>query len=329
MTSDIEKDANVYTSDRSGVTTEDEFFNELLNAPPEFEDCLIPDKCPNEFVALEHLTRCLNRRFCTYPAVFMGPLKDALIEALSPKDINERRPLLVYINNDKSVYTNLFCKQLLCNEKTVEYLMSNYVLWAWDVTYESNERKLNDILKNAFAPWSINKQFQSDAIDQYPLLFVVYRDINGAFTFRYLLEGSNKKQSLNEFLNSLSEFKTQFYTYEQQMEAAKEEAKRQTLLNLFQSRSVHDRRRDRHFLRSISMLPHSNNNNQLNVNQSKFARLYSGDIHMSSHKPFSGQYPTTEDLKRAFEQCEFESDDADDEDEERTPTVGHSKPKFP
>jgi hypothetical protein len=78
-----------------------------MDAPPEFEDhlsmkkkrrfvglkfrfkCLVPDKCKNESEALEHLTKCLNRRFNAYPAVFMGTLKDAVKEAFSQKETTE------------------------------------------------------------------------------------------------------------------------------------------------------------------------------------------------------------------------------------------------
>jgi hypothetical protein len=39
------------------------------------------------------------------------------------------------------MYSNLFCKQLLCHEKIIDYLLNNYVLWAWDVTFQSNGEK--------------------------------------------------------------------------------------------------------------------------------------------------------------------------------------------
>jgi len=50
---------------------------------------LVPDQCKNELEGIEHLIKCLNRRFNAYPVVFMGTLKDALKEAFSPKEIKE------------------------------------------------------------------------------------------------------------------------------------------------------------------------------------------------------------------------------------------------
>jgi hypothetical protein len=49
------------------------------------------------------------------------------------------------VNNDKSLYSNLFCKQLLCHDKIIEFLLNNYVLWAWDVTFQSNGEKYEEI----------------------------------------------------------------------------------------------------------------------------------------------------------------------------------------
>jgi hypothetical protein len=336
--SDVEQSDGLHTDDRSNVTTDDEFYNVLVNAPPEFEDRLIPDECQNEIIGIEHLTKCLNRRFNAYPAVFMGTLKEALKEAFNQKEITERRPLLIYVNNDKSVYTNLFCKQLLCNEKTIEYLMDNYVLWAWDITFESNARKLNEMCKAIFPPWTPEKEFHTNMIEQYPLLIGIYRDINGDHSFQRLIEGSNKKPNINEFFADLIEFKEKFHTSEQQLEKAKEEAKQQMLLNLFQSRDIHRRSKhhhDRDFLRSISMLPHHSYEHNLNPRHVEFSRLVSEGVDMPKNPNayLASNLLNKDELMRTFEQLHMDSDDDDDADDEdddyRTPTVDHPAPKFP
>jgi len=332
--SDVEQSDSAQIGDKSNATTDDEFFNELMAAPPEFEDHLIPDQCKNEVEGIEHLTKCLNRRFTAYPAIFPGTLKEALREAFSQKEITERRPLLLYVNNDKSVYTNLFCKQLLCNDTIIEYLMDNYVLWAWDITFESNGQKLNDMCKPVFAPWTTEKQFSTNAIDQYPLLIGIYRDINGDYSLNRLIEGSKNKPNVNEFLVSLKEFKEKFDTSEKELEKAKEEAKQQMLLNLFQSRDIHRRSKhhpDREFLRSISMYPHRDYDRNLNPHHAQFTRLLSGDIGMrQSSKEYFTHHPLSEEeMMRTFHQLHMDSDDADDEDDEPTPTVERPSPKFP
>ncbi|CAF3753984.1 unnamed protein product [Adineta steineri] len=334
-TSNIEKDDSTHTSDRSTVTTDDEFFDELMDVPPEFEDCLIPDKCQNEITALEHLTKCLNRRFNAYPVVCMGTLENAVKEAFGSTDINKRCPLLIYVNNDKSIYTNLFCKQLLCNDKIIEYLMSNYVLWAWDVTYESNGQKLNEMCKTIFAPWTTDKRFDTNALDNYPLLLAINRDTDGNYVFNRLIEGSDKKLSTTEFLDCLTEFKDKFISNEQQLEKAKEDAKQRRLFDLLCSRDIHRQAKHskgRDFLRSMSMLPHMGHDNISSRRAAQFTRLLSGDVNMHQNPDefFSGNFPNREDIINAFEQFQMVAEDADDEeDDDRTPTVERPSVKFP
>jgi hypothetical protein len=87
-----------------------------MDAPPEFEDrlsmkkniyrieiylfefFLVPDQCKNELEGIEHLIKCLNRRFNAYPVVFMGTLKDALKEAFSQKEITEVKKKLIFLD---------------------------------------------------------------------------------------------------------------------------------------------------------------------------------------------------------------------------------------
>jgi hypothetical protein len=75
--------------------------------------------------------------------------------------------------------------------------------------------------KSIFAPWTNDKQFNTNSIDQYPLLIAVSRDINGDYIFNRLIEGSNKKPNLSEFLNSLMDFKEKFDISEKELEKAK------------------------------------------------------------------------------------------------------------
>ncbi len=42
--------------------------------------------------------------------------------------------MFIYLHHDSSILSNIFCSQLLCSESVVNYLTSNYVCWAWDLT---------------------------------------------------------------------------------------------------------------------------------------------------------------------------------------------------
>jgi len=75
--------------------------------------------------------------------------------------------------------------------------------------------------KPVFAPWTDEKQFNTNSIDQYPLLIGIYRDTNGDYLFDRLIEGSNKKLNVDEFLACLIEFKDKFDLSENQLEKAR------------------------------------------------------------------------------------------------------------
>lgn len=75
--------------------------------------------------------------------------------------------------------------------------------------------------KNVFPPWTSDKQFNTNSIDQYPLLIGINRDLNSDYVLNRLIEGSNKKPNADEFLASLIEYKDKFDTCEQQCEKAK------------------------------------------------------------------------------------------------------------
>ncbi len=103
----IESDIEQEESACSSATTDDEFYNELMAAPAEFEDHLsernirwrnililiidsiVLDGCKDDIIGIEHLTSCLNRRYNSCPVVFTGTLKDSIKEAFNSKDIKE------------------------------------------------------------------------------------------------------------------------------------------------------------------------------------------------------------------------------------------------
>jgi hypothetical protein len=79
------------------------------------------------------------------------------------------------------------------------------------------------------------------------------------------------------------------------------------------------------------MFPHSDYDKNLNPRHPQFNRLLSSHIGMRqlSNEFFSNDPISKEDVMRTLEQFHMNPDDADDEDDDRTPTVDHPAPKFP
>lgn len=58
-----------------------------------------------------------------------------------PLSCSQRKLLAIYLHNDDSVLSNVFCSQMMCADSIVAYLSQNFITWAWDVTKEANKAR--------------------------------------------------------------------------------------------------------------------------------------------------------------------------------------------
>lgn len=112
-----------------------------------------------------------------HPGFFLGPLRDALAEAAG-QTVMERRPLLIYLHHDSSILANIFCSQILCSEQLVSYINQNFVIWPWDMSFESNRQRFVNMLVQHFGNTAANtiSKFRDG---QYPLLLIVMKSKAG------------------------------------------------------------------------------------------------------------------------------------------------------
>lgn len=59
---------------------------------------------------------------------------------------SQRKLLAVYLHNDDSVLSNVFCSQMMCADSIVSYLSQNFITWAWDVTKEANKARYSRLI---------------------------------------------------------------------------------------------------------------------------------------------------------------------------------------
>ncbi|GAA6106182.1 FAS-associated factor 1 isoform X1 [Tachysurus ichikawai] len=109
---------------------------------------MMPENSENEGDALLHFTSEFSSRYgeC-HPVFFIGSLEAASQEAFYGK-ARDRKLLAIYLHNDDSVLSNVFCSQMMCAESIVSYLSQNFITWAWDVTKEANKarrRKVREV----------------------------------------------------------------------------------------------------------------------------------------------------------------------------------------
>ncbi|KAJ8376474.1 hypothetical protein SKAU_G00070540 [Synaphobranchus kaupii] len=133
---------------------------------------MMPENTENEGDALLHFTAEFSTRYgdC-HPVFFIGSLEAASQEAFFGK-ARDRKLLAIYLHNDESVLTNVFCSQMMCAESIVSYLSQNFITWAWDVTKEANKARLLTMCTRHFGS-VVAQTIRTYKTDQFPLLLIV------------------------------------------------------------------------------------------------------------------------------------------------------------
>ncbi|KAH3697404.1 FAS-associated factor 1-like [Dreissena polymorpha] len=135
---------------------------------------LIPETVKDETEALEHFTREFRDRYgeC-HPVFYVGSLDNAIRDALLCS-AKERKLLAIYLHHDTSIFSHVFCSQTLCNEGIVNFITSNFLTWAWDMTLETNSARLITMATRHFGSVAAN-QIRSYKPDNLPVILIISR----------------------------------------------------------------------------------------------------------------------------------------------------------
>ncbi|KAK3580967.1 hypothetical protein CHS0354_006994 [Potamilus streckersoni] len=133
---------------------------------------LMPESVNDEMEALEHFTREFRERYgeC-HPVFYVGSLDNAIKDSLSCK-AKDRKMLAIYLHHDGSILSNVFCSQILCSEGVVNYLTSNFTVWAWDMTHETNSDRLFTMATRHFGS-VVATQVRGYQPDDLPVLLII------------------------------------------------------------------------------------------------------------------------------------------------------------
>ncbi|KAH8347984.1 hypothetical protein KR084_002913, partial [Drosophila pseudotakahashii] len=72
------------------------------------------------------------------PDFFVGSLEGAK-QLACLRSAKERKLLAIYLHHGKSILINVFCDQLMKHESIIQTFKEKFVLYGWDMTYESNK----------------------------------------------------------------------------------------------------------------------------------------------------------------------------------------------
>lgn len=194
---------------------DDDFFVEEVGTRK--TEPLIPDNVEDEIVgSLTFIERFTARYGPIHPAFFQGTLEEAIQEACN-KPAKDRKILAIYLHHDASVLTNVFCTQLLGFESVMQIFENNFVLWGWDLTFESNLNRLQQSVAHnlgAVAAMSLRNM----PSDRLPALVQIMR-IRSSTDIFSVVHGN---VGVNELLSSLIEA-VEVFTEHQRVEMREEQ----------------------------------------------------------------------------------------------------------
>ncbi|KAK1801201.1 hypothetical protein P4O66_022890, partial [Electrophorus voltai] len=142
------------------------------------EDAVIRRLCERRFSSAHRADR-LSSSFPSLVPSFITSFR--LLASLCAEQVGRswdlgesfrRKLLAIYLHNDDSVLSNVFCSQMMCADSIVSYLSQNFITWAWDVTKEANKARLLTMCTRHFGS-VVAQTIRTYKTDQFPLLLIV------------------------------------------------------------------------------------------------------------------------------------------------------------
>ncbi|CAH0551359.1 unnamed protein product [Brassicogethes aeneus] len=213
----LDSDDDEFEDASESFTVDDDYF--VDNVTSKRTEPLIPEDVEDEIVGSITFTEQFTARYGhIHPAFYQGTLDDAMKEACN-KPAKDRKILAIYLHHDASVLTNVFCTQLLGFESVMQIIEKNFILWGWDITFETNRTKLQTSVTNVLGATAA-MSLRNIAVDKLPavVLLMKIRSITEIYS---VVHGN---VGVNELLSSLIEC-VEVFSEHQRVEV-KEEAER-------------------------------------------------------------------------------------------------------
>ncbi|XP_067633136.1 FAS-associated factor 1 isoform X2 [Eurosta solidaginis] len=163
---------------------------------------LIPNNIGNECGgSIEFFDNYRERFGEPHPVFYVGSLEDAIREACH-KPARERKLLAIYLHHGDSILTNVFCDQVMKNERTIEAFAQNFILYGWDLTFESNR---NMFLSSVTACVSntASMTISTKPVDKLPSILIIGKSRLSGRSSCEVLAVVDGNSDLNSFLSRL------------------------------------------------------------------------------------------------------------------------------
>ena len=169
---------------------------------------LMPENVIDETMGTLHFAEEFEKRYgAAHPEFFTGKFKDAVKESCL-KPARERKLLAVYLHHDNSVLTNVFCTQLLGFETILQVLSANFIVWGWDITYESNKQRFLLSVKQTLGSVAALAMKNID-VDTLPVLVIIMRTRSNTEIFTTVHGNVGVNELLTNLIHAVDVFQEQ------------------------------------------------------------------------------------------------------------------------
>lgn len=166
---------------------------------------LMPENVSDEAMGTLHFAEQFEKRYGpVHPEFYTGTFEDAIKKSCL-KPAKERKLLAVYLHHDNSVLANVFCTQLLGFETVLQLLSANFIVWGWDITYESNKERFLLSVKQTLGSIAALALRNID-VDTLPVLVIIMRSRSNTEIFTTVHGNVGVNELLTNLLHAVDVF---------------------------------------------------------------------------------------------------------------------------
>ncbi|XP_062543046.1 FAS-associated factor 1 isoform X1 [Armigeres subalbatus] len=195
----VDSESSEEFEDASDFNNDDDIFTETpINSHLKH---LIPDNVDDEAIgSIQFVENFVERYGHQHPMFFQGSLEDALKEACRPS-ARDRKLLAIYLHHDGSVLTNVFCGQLLACESIIQMLLDHFVLYGWDLTFESNKNMFLSSI-SACVGMTASITVRNIPVDRLPAILVIAKNRSQCEVFQVIYGNVSVDDLLSQLMEA-------------------------------------------------------------------------------------------------------------------------------
>uniref|UniRef100_A0A914Z103 UBX domain-containing protein n=1 Tax=Panagrolaimus superbus TaxID=310955 RepID=A0A914Z103_9BILA len=169
---------------------------------------LVPSEFSTLDEALQNFVAVFESRYGPlHPFCYLSTLQESITEAFDApgRDLNERKPVAIYLHNDTSVACNIFAQQVMCSETISPLLKAQFITWGWDVTYPENRTRFLDWLEMLNLN-DVAQTVRHIRRENYPILLVLIKDRGTVIPVTYASGHDSPDVVLEKLMQGLDMF---------------------------------------------------------------------------------------------------------------------------